>query len=170
MIGAALLKPLIDDLAKPPRRRSAKQLCSVMLVNERDTEIVQVPLNSNWYKLYIRHPPESIKRLRIFRTRFRLPYSRFRELVQSLKEHELFQQWNDIRHAVGRPCSPMELLLLATLRYIGRALTFDNCSEQTNISAEVHRTFAHTFFHFGATSLYDKYVRQFTATTEFMLN
>ena len=38
--------------------------------------------------------------------------------------------------------SPIELLLLGTLRYLGRGWTFDDIEEATAISLEVHRVFS----------------------------
>lgn len=51
-----------------------------------------------------------------------------------------------------------KLLVLGSLRYIGRGWTFDDIVESTCISAEVHRCFLQAFLHFGSTVLYSKYV------------
>jgi hypothetical protein len=53
----------------------------------------------------------------------------------------------------------MSLLLLCSLRYLGRGWTFDDLSENTAISQEVIRTFFHEFIYYGSTVLYNKYVR-----------
>ena len=50
------------------------------------------------------------------------------------------------------------LLLLGTLRYLGRGWTFDDVYEATGISQEVHRTFFHLFVDFGSTTLYNEYI------------
>ena len=54
--------------------------------------------------------------------------------------------------------SPIELLVLGSLRYLGRGWTFDDIEEQTAISREVHRTFFHVFIEFCSTSLYSRFV------------
>ena len=51
------------------------------------------------------------------------------------------------------------LSLLTTLRYLGRAWTLDDLSENTGMSAEVCRQFLHAFLEYGSTVLFDKYVR-----------
>lgn len=43
--------------------------------------------------------------------------------------------------ATGRPAIPLELKILAALRVLGRALTFDDVAEFTNASANTMRTF-----------------------------
>jgi hypothetical protein len=54
--------------------------------------------------------------------------------------------------------SPMPLLMMGSLRYLGRGLTFDNLEECTFISRDVHHVFFHAFIKYGATKLYQKYV------------
>jgi hypothetical protein len=58
----------------------------------------------------------------------------------------------------NKQASPIELLVLGSLRYLGRGWTFDDVEENTAISKEVHRTFFHRFVELGSTVLYDKYV------------
>ena len=54
--------------------------------------------------------------------------------------------------------SPVELLVLRALRYLGRGWTFDDIEESTAVSRDVHRVFFHAFIEFGSTVLYDRYV------------
>ena len=49
-------------------------------------------------------------------------------------------------------------MLLGTLRYLGRGLTFDDIEEGTFVGQETHRQFFHTFVEYGSTKLYKKYV------------
>lgn len=49
------------------------------------------------------------------------------------------------KDAVGRDGSPLELLILGALRYLGRGWSFDDLEEATGISQEVHRRFFHLF-------------------------
>lgn len=94
-----------------------------------------------------------------FRLRFRMPYSSFLSLVNEMKVHPLFQQWWDGRtDCCGNPSSPIELLLLGALRYIGRKCTFDCLEEVSFISRKTHERFFRAFITYGATDLYDKYV------------
>jgi len=50
--------------------------------------------------------------------------------------------------------SPIELLMLATLRYLGHRWTFDDLQDATFISYKVLRAFFHSFIKYGSTVLY----------------
>ena len=58
----------------------------------------------------------------------------------------------------GANTSPLKLLILGSLLYLGRGYTFDDLEECTAISEEVHRVFFHQFIKIGSTILYEKYV------------
>jgi DDE superfamily endonuclease len=51
------------------------------------------------------------------------------------------------------------ILLLSSLCYLGRGLTFDDLEEYTAISKETHRVFFHLFIEFGAQVLHTKMVQ-----------
>jgi hypothetical protein len=86
-----------------------------------------------------------------------MPYKKFLDLACQVKELELFSQWLS-RDATGMESSPIELLLLGALQYIGQGWTFDNVEEATAINEETHCQFFHIFIHWGSTTLCDKYV------------
>jgi hypothetical protein len=113
--------------------------------------------DSAWYNLYINSPQDSNRQLKIFRRRFRLPYDLFLNLVADIKEHEYFVRWMK-RDCIGNEPSDIRLLLLGTLRYLGRALTFHDIEVYSFISAEVHRNFFKSFREYGSEVLYQKYV------------
>ncbi len=50
--------------------------------------------------------------------------------------------------------SPIQLLVLGSLYYLGRGWTVNDIEEQIAISKEVHCTFFRAFINFGSTSLY----------------
>jgi hypothetical protein len=54
--------------------------------------------------------------------------------------------------------SPVELLVLGSLRYLGRGWTFNDCEESTAIDKDVHHCFFNIFIQFGSTVLYQKWV------------
>jgi len=60
--------------------------------------------------------------------------------------------------AAGRESSPLELLLLGPLHYLGQGWTFDDLKEATNINKETHRQFLHVFIEYGSTVLFAKHV------------
>ena len=53
----------------------------------------------------------------------------------------------------------MELLVLGSLRYLGRGWTFDDLEEATGISEESHRVFFHRFISCGRKFLFPKWVK-----------
>jgi hypothetical protein len=127
-----------------------------------DSNIWLVPRNSFWYKYYIKYPDRlNASFLKQCRLRFRLPHTNFEEFAASLEKCDCFTRWHSNRHgnASRARSAPISLLLLASLRYIGRALTLDDLQEISFINVDVIRCFCHVFFEFGCKNLYDKYVR-----------
>jgi hypothetical protein len=62
-------------------------------------------------------------------------------------------------YVTGERSSPIELLLLEALRYLGRESIIDNLEECTPMYEETHRQFFHKFIEFGSTALYNEYVK-----------
>ena len=62
------------------------------------------------------------------------------ELVQQVQSNELFDRWCGSK-SNNKKVSPVELLVLGSLRYLGRGWTFDDIEESTAIDKEVHRRF-----------------------------
>ncbi len=96
-----------------------------------------------------------------------MPYSYFVELAAELKDTEDFRTWKQGSancHAV--PATPIPLLLLAVLRYLGRAWTLDDLSKSTCTSQESVQRFLHKFLAFGSTTLYQRYVLSPSCTDE----
>jgi len=93
-----------------------------------------------------------------FRRRFRMPYSAYVDLLSRIQSTpEVFGRWLR-KDAVGEQASPLGLLLLGSLRYLGRGLTFDDLEEYTAVGEETHRQFFHVFIKFGEECLYPEYV------------
>ncbi len=74
-----------------------------------------------------------------------------------IKHPNHFKCWMHM-DAAKQESSPLELLLLGTLCYLGHGWTFDDIEEATNINKETHRQFLHVFIKFGSTVLFDKHV------------
>jgi hypothetical protein len=109
------------------------------------------PITTSWYCFYVKHPQmDKPKFLRKFRRRFRLPYTTFAELVSICKEAKgddgnlFFRRWMSSDFA-GGPSSPLELMILGWLRYLGSGWTFNDIEEATGISEEMHYQFFHVF-------------------------
>ena len=124
--------------------------------------ILQVlsPKTTFWYKAYIETPNiDNPKFHKKFRLRFRMPHSSFVQLLEEIKHHELFFLWDPARMLRSRhQISPISLLLLGSLRYMGRGWTMDDLEEATGINQETHRKFFHQFVKYEASILYKRYV------------
>jgi hypothetical protein len=112
-----------------------------------------------WYRFYVQnyYINEDAKIQKAFFLRFRLPYKQYLDLILLVKSDELFDRWCGSQ-SNKQKVSPVELLVLGSLRYLGRGWTFDYCEESTAIDKEVHRLFFQVFILFGSTELYQKWV------------
>jgi hypothetical protein len=126
------------------------------------------PKNTAWYNDYVDSPNVTCRKFqRKFRKRFRMSYPTFLKHLNEVKDHHLFKSWSETsKSCIGDPPSPIELLLLGTLRYLGRGWTLDDLEEQTNIAEETHRRFLHTYITWGATELFERYVTLPTKTED----
>jgi hypothetical protein len=100
------------------------------------------PKMSSWYLTYVVAPELGCKKFNEkFRRRFRCSYQSYQIILSMVMDHQMFGRWHQTFDAVGRECSPMELLVLGALRYLGRGWCFDDLEEATSISEEIHRIF-----------------------------
>jgi hypothetical protein len=104
-----------------------------------------------------------------FFNRFRLPFPSYFELVELIKAGDRFQQWSCFKK-FKQTTSPIELLVLGSLCYLGCGWTFDDIEESTTISQEVHHTFFHIFIDFGSTILHANFVQTPVYLDEAKLN
>ena len=81
-------------------------------------------------------------------------------MKNEIRKHLDFKRWSKNKSIRVRRVRkyPVGLLLLGSLRYIGRGWTFDDLEEATGISQEVHRKFFHTFITFGNKVLYPRHI------------
>ena len=100
---------------------------------------------STWHCLHAASPPEDKRLNAIFRRRFRLPCSVFLELANEIVNHDLLARWAK-KDCIGNDPIDYRLLLLGSLRCVGRSSTFDDTEEFTFVSNEVHRNFFQTFW------------------------
>ena len=129
--------------ANPKKKRTKRSVKKHLDIKVRGTngELRDATFkDSTWHTLYIDTPPTTERRKKIFRRRFRLPYEVYLEMVDDVKNHELFTRWTH-KDCIGVPPSDIGLLLLGVLRYLGRSLTYDDLEEFTFISSEVHQQF-----------------------------
>ena len=67
--------------------------------------------------------------------------------------------WKNQRDAAGTESSPIELLILESLRILTRNVKLDDLLEQTSISAEVHRCFFEKFMHYYSVRVFPEVVK-----------
>lgn len=118
---------------------------------------------STWYKDYVLNASGhsfavDSRRGSKFRRRFRLPFGSFNDLMVQIREEKWFPN-NDKCDCRGVLGVPLELLVLGSLRYLGRGWTFDDLEEATGISEESHRVFFHRFIKCGRNILFPKWVK-----------
>ena len=144
--------------AREPKMRTQCFVYARWDTEDGPLEIIP-PEESMWYKFYVRnfYITQDTKLAKAFRNRFRLPYPQFLQLVEDIRSNDLFDRWCGYKSNKTK-VSPVELLLLGSLRYLGRGWTFDDCEESTAIDKDVHRTFFHDFLEFGSIFLYKKWV------------
>mmetsp|Transcript_29169 Transcript_29169/g.69443 ORF Transcript_29169/g.69443 Transcript_29169/m.69443 type:complete len:210 (-) Transcript_29169:246-875(-) len=113
-----------DEEESPPKKRRAKK--SVLMARRTDDGELEpiLPKDTVWWAVYVNNfiadDPRSQAK---FRNRFRLPHANFCELVLDCEQNELFSRWLG-KDAIGRESSPIELLILGSLRYLGMAMVF----------------------------------------------
>ena len=78
-----------------------------------------------------------------FRRRFRVPYQIFLDICVSIRE---IGEYRDGMDASGDPKVPLELLVLACLRYLGSGCPFDLLEELTSVDEETIRVYFHRHF------------------------
>ncbi|KAI2490256.1 Plant transposon protein [Fragilaria crotonensis] len=133
----------------------------------------KMPKMSARWEDYIDNPqPSNPHWAKEFRQNFRLPYASYVMILDMIspedKSEQLFDRWKTHddscyiereNNKKNKKVSAIELLLLGSLRYLGRGWTFDDMRDVTYISRDVHRKFFHQqFVKFGSTVLYPMYV------------
>ena len=86
-----------------------------------------------------------------------MPHASYLDLAKMISDHELFHRWESLDGA-NHNSSDIKILLLGSLRYLGRGWTFEDIEEATCISAECHRQFLNVFLVYGSTVLYNLHV------------
>lgn len=122
---------------RPPQHRAKR--CVWGRIDESGKKVPLKPQESLWYMMYVCNPliNQDVSMHAKFRKRFRIPYANYLELVELCTSDYRFQKWCGFKKNNKR-ASPIELLVLGALRYLGRGFTFDDIEECTAISCEVH--------------------------------
>ena len=95
---------------------------------------------------------------KLFRIRFSHNFDSVHEIVTKIQESGHYF-WRNKTDNKGKPSSPIELLVLGSLRILTRNATLDDLVEQTFISNEVHRCFFSKFMNWYSTIVFPLVVR-----------
>lgn len=94
---------------------------------------------------------------RSIRRRFRLPCNSFKEMAALASDSTIFQHWKEGNcDGIHQKSTPLPLLILRALQYLGRGWASSDLAEDTGIEMEI-RSFMHNFIIFGSTELCNKF-------------
>ena len=162
---------VVGAVANASRPKMTRRKKGVIWYRDDEGKLAVLPPNKSlWYSLYccgeeigVERQPNFHKK---FRNRFRMPYVQYLQLVELCRVDSVssggspLSRWREDRSPnSSRVPAPLQLLVLASLRYLGRGWTFDDLEEATAISREVLRKFHHAFIEFGARVLYPMWVK-----------
>ena len=152
MVGESARKRKRGAMADAQRRIRAAKKTRVARSRWYTDPVTRVkrkktPKMSAWWEDFIQDPrPEDKHWAKEFRQNFRLPYASYVMLLDMISSDAsigLFDRWikaYERKHNnKNKKVSPIELLLLGSLRYLGRGWTFDDTKDVTYISRDVHR-------------------------------
>jgi hypothetical protein len=158
-----------SDSVPIKKTRQPKKRRAIWVDSDGSVRLI-TPRQTVWYSVYILEPDlEDPKFHKLFHRRFRLPYAQFIDLGERLEVHEIFARWHSgkVNPFTQDPPAPIPLLLLTSLRYLGRGLTFDDLAESTALHEETIRVFFHCFIDYGSSVLYARlYIRPPTCTDD----
>lgn len=117
---------------------------------------------SGWYRDYVLNQAKWINKPKYaikFRRRFRMPMIVFQNFMLKIRSENWFPHAEAV-NAIGQIGIPLEILVLGSLRYIGRGWTFDDLEESTGVHEETHRKFFHVFVKEAKERLYPEFVKE----------
>eukprot|EP00804_Cyclotella_cryptica_P010825 CCRYP_008759-RA/>CCRYP_008759-RA protein AED:0.21 eAED:0.21 QI:0/0/0/1/0/0/2/0/259 len=124
----------------------------------RMVNLTIISTESFWYIGYVQNSLlEDERFVKKFCNLFWLPYNKFKGFSVECKASNVFNRWMSC-NAFGQQPTPFKLLVLDSLRYLGRGWTVDDVEECTAVSQEIHRVSFGQFIEFGSIVLYNKYV------------
>jgi hypothetical protein len=146
--------------AKHSKRQREQSSGFLHVIGEDGKPRIGRPYDSLWWINYVLHPELMTARSHmLFRKRFRMPFKTWQDFMNDLREDPHFRTWRrGVTDCAGIPSSPIELLVLGALRYMGRKCTFDCLEELTFVSQRTHERFFQQFITYGGTTLYQIHV------------
>ena len=149
----------VDDGPKKKRTQSCKAK-NLKIFDASGNQVLANPKLSPWYLLYVNALQGNLCKKKFhkkFCHRFCLPYANYLELLKDLSDLGKFTCWEST-DAVGKPLSPLSIMLLGVLQCLGLGWMFDDLEEATLVSEETHRQFFHCFLDYSSTVLFKEQV------------
>jgi hypothetical protein len=158
-----------DENVVPPRKARKKETRSrtprfpMEAGSDKTARWRGKPELSTWSAL-LQHPEvgdETSPTGRKFRRKFRLPYSKFLDLLEQSKEYN--PKWADKPpgegHGKGPARHPFRIKALSVLRMLAKGLDYDDLEDITGISESSYKVFVPQYMHFLATVVYAREVK-----------
>lgn len=101
----------------------------------------------------------------LFRKRFRLPFSDFYPIYETVRDEEWFGF-----EKLSKRIPPLPLKIMGTFRLLGRNLVYDDVAEISKINSETMRVFYRGFTHQFSRRFYDEWMKQPTTSEEIFAN
>ena len=128
--------------------------------------------STDWYRLFNRlendlgdFNSDLSKEGKLFRRRFRLPFSQFYDIYETVQEEEWFGLQRESKRIV-----PLCLKMMGSFRLLGRNLVYDDITEISTIKEETMRLFFGDFVEKFSRRYYEQWMRQPTTTAEISAN
>jgi len=121
-IGESLFAGVEARSLAPGIKKTRSPRCVYGRKDSADSELqILKPKECQWWDMYVNNYlmlEDSSMRAK-FRNRFRIPYSNYLELLQWIRDDPRFARWCGAK-VNNKMSSPIELLVLGSLRYLGR--------------------------------------------------
>ena len=116
---------------------------------------------TTWYKDYVidangTYNDPNNRNGRLYRQRFAYDKAQLKFMVVRIEEEGIWKRGVD---CCGQLPAPTELILLAIMRMLTRNWTYDDCTEQTHISARTLISFMSAFTEWMSTTVYKEFVK-----------
>jgi len=159
-----------DKLLLYANERSARSQASTHV--PRRPKVRRDYKESAWWMLYFvddSYMTDPTK-ARVWRNRFRLPYSALKAFVAEARENAWFSCHGFERpDAVGVLGPPLELLVCVALRYMGRHAMLDDMFETSFISKDTSERFIWRFWQVVREHLYPRHVKMPSSNDDFAI-
>jgi hypothetical protein len=102
---------------------------------------------------------------KLFRKRFRLPFSKFYEIYETVRDEEWFGVQKESKRIV-----PLSMKMMGSFRLLGRNLVYDDITEISTIKEETMRVFFGDFVDQFSKRYYEEWMQQPATAADILAN